>query len=87
MLLQEIARIGSKCQYVVIDIAGQDSPSARRCIAMADTRGAKALIDATQKWDYPGISLPPRDMMDRVAKEWEAYGLPHLDKLNVPGRT
>lgn len=64
-----------------------DPSSMEPGVAMTDARGAKALIDATQKWDYPGISLPPRDMMERVAKEWEAYGLPHLDKLNVPGRT
>ena len=36
-LSQEIARIGSDCSYVVIDVAGSDSPIARRAIAMADT--------------------------------------------------
>lgn len=36
MLLQEIARIGSDCDVVVIDLPGQDSPLARRAIAMAD---------------------------------------------------
>jgi chromosome partitioning protein len=36
-LWQEIARIGSDCDYVVLDVAGSDSPIARRAIAMADT--------------------------------------------------
>ncbi len=36
-LSQEIARIGSDCNYVLIDVAGSDSPIARRAIAMADT--------------------------------------------------
>ena len=36
-LSQEIARIGSDCSHVVIDVAGGDSPIARRAIAMADT--------------------------------------------------
>jgi len=36
MLCQEIARIGWKADYVVIDVAGSDSPLARRAIALAD---------------------------------------------------
>ena len=64
-----------------------DPSSLEPGLAMSETRGAKALIDATQKWEYPGISLPPRDMMEKVAREWEAYGLPALDELKVPKRT
>ncbi len=36
-LHQEIARIASDCDYIVLDVAGNDSPIARRAIAMADT--------------------------------------------------
>lgn len=36
MLSQEIARFGGGCDTIVIDVAGQDSPIARRAIAMAD---------------------------------------------------
>jgi len=36
-LSQEIARIGSDCEFILIDVAGSDSPIARRAIAMADT--------------------------------------------------
>lgn len=35
-LLQEIARVGSGCDKIVIDVAGHDSPIARRAIALAD---------------------------------------------------
>ncbi len=63
-----------------------DPSSLEPDVAHADARGAKALIDATQKWEYPGMSLPPRDMMERVAKEWEAYGLPPIDKYSMPGK-
>ena len=37
LLCQEIARIGWSADYIVIDVAGHDSPTARRAIAMADT--------------------------------------------------
>lgn len=37
MLCQEIARIGWDCDVVVIDVPGQDSPIARRAMALADT--------------------------------------------------
>ena len=53
----------------------------------SEARANKAMIDATQKWDYPGISLPPREMMEKVAGEWESYGLPPIGELKVPKRT
>jgi chromosome partitioning protein len=37
VLLQEIERVGRDCDFVVIDLAGRDSPVARRAIALADT--------------------------------------------------
>jgi chromosome partitioning protein len=37
LLLQEIARLGGGCDFVLIDLAGHDSPTARRAIALADT--------------------------------------------------
>jgi chromosome partitioning protein len=36
-LRQEINRLGSRCSFVVIDVAGHDSPLARHAIALADT--------------------------------------------------
>lgn len=41
--------------------------------------GASAvLIDATRPWDYPPISLPRREYMERARQIWEAEGLPEL---------
>lgn len=37
LLSQEIERVGADCDFVLIDLAGQDSPIARRAIALADT--------------------------------------------------
>jgi len=37
LLMQEIARVGADCDFVVIDLPGQDSPFARRAIALSDT--------------------------------------------------
>jgi len=37
LLTQEIERLGTDADFVVIDLAGHDSPTARRAIAMADT--------------------------------------------------
>jgi chromosome partitioning protein len=37
LLTQEIERLGADCEFVLIDLAGQDSPIARRAIALADT--------------------------------------------------
>ncbi|ROT93338.1 ATPase [Altererythrobacter sp. FM1] len=37
MLQQEIARLGSEIDVVIIDVAGRDCPQARRAIALADT--------------------------------------------------
>ena len=36
-LSQEIARIGSDCDFILLDAAGSDTPITRRAIAMADT--------------------------------------------------
>lgn len=42
------------------------------------TQGSSILIDATRKWDYPPVSLPRKEFMDRAKKIWEEEGLPAL---------
>lgn len=37
LLMQEMERLGGECDFVLIDLAGYDSPTARRAIALADT--------------------------------------------------
>ena len=53
-----------------------------------DTPGAetsaKVIVDATRKWDFPDISLPPLDKLHETARDWEEYGLPPLDDLKLP---
>ncbi|MDP2646886.1 MAG: UbiD family decarboxylase [Desulfobacterales bacterium] len=40
--------------------------------------GSTVLIDATRKWDYPPVSLPTKELMERAKKIWEEEGLPPL---------
>jgi 4-hydroxy-3-polyprenylbenzoate decarboxylase len=37
------------------------------------------LMDATRKWPYPPVSLPPKDIMEHVIPIWEELGLPRLE--------
>ncbi len=41
------------------------------------------LIDATRKWDYPPVSLPAKEFMDKAKEIWDREGLPEL-KPKVP---
>ena len=41
------------------------------------------MLDATRKWDYPPISLPQRNYMEKAQSIWEELGLPEL-KLKSP---
>jgi len=42
-------------------------------------RGTSAiLIDATRKWNYPPVSLPTRNLMERAKEIWEKENLPKL---------
>ena len=48
-----------------------------------DGEDASVLIDATLKEDFPPISLPKREYMERARAIWEELGLPAL-KPEVP---
>ena len=37
------------------------------------------LIDATRKWDYPPVSLPKKEFMERARQIWEEERLPELN--------
>jgi len=37
--------------------------------------GSKILIDATRKWQYPDIALPPQKYLNKVKERWLEYGL------------
>ncbi|TMA05762.1 MAG: UbiD family decarboxylase [Deltaproteobacteria bacterium] len=47
--------------------------------SMDEMYGCSAmLIDATRKWDYPPVSLPKKEFMERARKLWERLELPKL---------
>ena len=46
--------------------------------------GAKALIDATKKWNYPDVSFPPRHYLEKIREDWAKYELPPLGEVNLP---
>jgi UbiD family decarboxylase len=45
---------------------------------------SRVIIDATCKWRYPEIALPPREMLKRVGQRWHDYTLPPLGELWFP---
>jgi UbiD family decarboxylase len=45
-----------------------------------DNQGISAvMIDATRKWAYPPISLPPKQIMEHAIGLWQKLGLPELE--------
>lgn len=48
-------------------------------VSMNEMTGCSALlIDATRKWDYPPVSLPKKEFMERARTLWERLELPKL---------
>jgi UbiD family decarboxylase len=37
--------------------------------------GSRVAIDATRKHEYPAVSLPPKEHLDRVEQNWREYGI------------
>jgi 4-hydroxy-3-polyprenylbenzoate decarboxylase len=44
-----------------------------------DNMESSLLIDATRKADFPPVSLPKKEYMERARAIWEELGLPKLD--------
>lgn len=42
------------------------------------------LMDARAKWDYPPVSLPKKEYMERAMRIWNEEGLPALRSLKAP---
>lgn len=94
-LSQEIARIGSDCSYVIIDVAGSDSPIARRAIAMADTLVSPvncsfADIDLLGQFDATTMRLKRLGrfarMVTALREAREDRNLPPADWVVMPNR-
>lgn len=58
-------------------------PEAERTAYPMPTGSSAALIDATTKWDYPPVSLPKKEFMEKAKSIWEEEGLPDL-RLTKP---
>ena len=48
-----------------------------------DIQASLLLIDATRKWPYPPVSLPPKEIMEDAISIWRDLALPQL-QLHVP---
>jgi 4-hydroxy-3-polyprenylbenzoate decarboxylase len=44
-------------------------------VPLWDRRSSKVMIDATKNWEYPEIALPPKEDLERVADQWDKYGI------------
>ncbi len=95
-LSQEIARIGSHCSHVIIDVAGGDSPIARRAIAMADTlvtpiNSSFADLDLLGQFDPTAMVLRRLGhfalVVNALRDAREARGLAPFDWVVMPNRT
>lgn len=95
MLLQEISRLGSNCNTIVIDLPGQDSPVARRAIALADvlfTPVNANLVDLTSLARVNPVSgkiTEPGKFAELVCELRAArrvIGMPEMDWIMVRNR-
>lgn len=94
-LRQEIARIASDCDYIVIDVAGSDTPIARRAIAMADTlvtpvNCSFADLDLLGQFDAHNHRLTRLGHFSRLVRALgearEELGIPAPDWVVMPNR-
>jgi chromosome partitioning protein len=95
MLSQEIARIGSDCSHVLIDVAAGDSPIARRAVAMADTlvtpvNSSFADLDLLGQFDATSMRLKRMGHFARLVlalrEAGEARGMTAPDWVVMPNR-
>ncbi len=95
LLSQEITRIGSGCDIVVIDVAGHDSAVARYAIAMADTlvtpvNSSAVDLDLLGKFNPVTKRLRKPGHFAELIKDLRAerlrHGLPPLDWMVVKNR-
>lgn len=52
-----------------------DPSSAPSEVPLWDRLSSKMCIDATKKWTYPAIALPPAEFMERAGTNWGKYNL------------
>ncbi len=96
LLSQEIARLGSNCDFVVIDVAGHDSNIARRAIAMADTLVTpvnSSFVDVSGLGKVDPVTMQPGEagkfgaLVRGLINEREKWRLPPVDWVVMKNRT
>ncbi|HLC27026.1 MAG TPA: UbiD family decarboxylase [bacterium] len=63
------------------------SPTRETCteaVLGKETVASVLLLDARTKWDYPPVSLPKKEFMERAIQIWKEEGLPELNQLKAP---
>jgi len=63
------------------------SPTRETCteaVLGKETVASGLLLDARTKWDYPPVSLPKKEFMERAIQIWKEEGLPELNQLKAP---
>ena len=96
LLSQEIARLGSDCDFVVIDVAGHDSNIARRAIAMADTLVTpvnSSFVDISGLGKFDPVTMQPREtgqfgaLVRSLINERAKWGMSAVDWVVMKNRT
>lgn len=94
-LSQEIARIGSDCDFIVLDAAGSDTPITRRAIAMADTLATPvncsfADLDLLGQFDAHNLRLTRLGHFSRLVRALNGarrdLKMPVADWIVLPNR-
>lgn len=95
-LSQEILRVGTGCDVIVLDVAGADSPIARRAIAMADTlvtpvNSSFADLDPLGRFSHVALKLRAEGQFAATVmglqRERERHGMDRIDWIVARNRT
>lgn len=95
-LSQEIARIGSDCRFIVIDVAGHDSAIARRAIALADTLVTpvnSSFVDLDLLGKYDPVTMRLKEpghfacLVNGLRQERIGHGLGPIDWVVMKNRS
>lgn len=79
---RDIEIIRRRISHLDPSSASPDAPEGER-LYPEGLGNSSILIDATMKWDYPPVSLPKREFMERALEIWREEGLPEL-RLKEP---
>ena len=73
---RDIVILGNRA--IGLDPSGLPPRDGTRDMSVQAEFGSGALINAMRKWDYPPVSLPAKEYMEKAKAIWEELGLPKL---------